>query len=441
MSVSVPVTNNKVFDTTTDGLVPKSGSNTDKFLKGDGSWAKPQDTTYSTFDTTTDGLVPKSGSNTDKFLKGDGSWAKPQDTTYSTFDTTTDGLVPKSGSNTSKYLRGDKTWATPANDKVTQTNTTSDTDKRLLLSSAANDTASTSSTYKSSNFTANPSTGILHATILDSDNISDMNNVLGAKNFIKYPYSETTTTKNGVTFTVNSDGSVTATGKATSEAIFTLHSYVYHSLTLDNGTYILSGCPSGGTVSTYHIHVQVSSSGISNYYDYGSGKNVYVEGSNISVGVNIVIKTGYTCPSGGLTFKPMIRLASDPDDTYAPYAMTNRALTEKVNKKVILDSGNVYHTCQQVNVWFYSNASVTIPANSFFAFYGTDVYASGQPYAVRFSSSLNNQDWEVIAETIGGTVSFCGYTDTTVTYHLFCKELGLMSQNYSYIRGWYEPIN
>lgn len=35
------------------------------------------DTTYNVFDTTTDGLVPKSGANTDKFLKGDGTWGSP----------------------------------------------------------------------------------------------------------------------------------------------------------------------------------------------------------------------------------------------------------------------------------------------------------------------------------------------------------------------------
>lgn len=35
------------------------------------------DTTYNVFNTTTDGLVPKSGANTDKFLKGDGTWGSP----------------------------------------------------------------------------------------------------------------------------------------------------------------------------------------------------------------------------------------------------------------------------------------------------------------------------------------------------------------------------
>ena len=44
----------------------------------------------------------------------------------------------------------------------------------------------------------------------------------------------------------------------------------------------------------------------------------------------IVIKNGTTVSNK--MFYPMLRLASDPDDTYQPYAMTNRELTEeKIN--------------------------------------------------------------------------------------------------------------
>ena len=32
--------------------------------------------------------------------------------------------------------------------------------------------------------------------------------------------------------------------------------------------------------------------------------------------------------ANGIVFKPMIRLASDPNDTYQPYAMTNKELTD-----------------------------------------------------------------------------------------------------------------
>lgn len=72
-------------------------------------------TTYNVFTTTEDGLTPKSGANTDKFLKGDGTWATPQDTTYSVFTSSTDGLVPKANStgDDAKFLRGDHTWQPP----------------------------------------------------------------------------------------------------------------------------------------------------------------------------------------------------------------------------------------------------------------------------------------------------------------------------------------
>ena len=52
-------------------------------MRGDGAWATPPDTntTYSIFNTTTDGLVPKTTtSNTTDFLRRDGTWATPPNT-------------------------------------------------------------------------------------------------------------------------------------------------------------------------------------------------------------------------------------------------------------------------------------------------------------------------------------------------------------------------
>ena len=68
-----------MFTTTEDGLAPKSGADTGKFLKGDGTWATPQDTTYNVFTSSTDGLAPKANGTGDgtKFLRGDGTWQYP----------------------------------------------------------------------------------------------------------------------------------------------------------------------------------------------------------------------------------------------------------------------------------------------------------------------------------------------------------------------------
>ena len=47
-----------------------------------------------------------------------------------------------------------------------------------------------------------------------------------------------------------------------------------------------------------------------------------------TVAVSCVVASGKTANND--VFYPMLRLASDPDDTYVPYVMTNKELTEKV---------------------------------------------------------------------------------------------------------------
>lgn len=69
----------------TAGLCPAlpSGSGTSKYLREDGTWVKPPNTTYSTFTRSSNGLVPASGgSTTTKYLREDGSWQTPPNTNY-----------------------------------------------------------------------------------------------------------------------------------------------------------------------------------------------------------------------------------------------------------------------------------------------------------------------------------------------------------------------
>ena len=73
------------------------------------------------------------------------------------------------------------------------------------------------------------------------------------KNLIVYPYYETTHTEDGVTFTDNKDGTITANGTATAESNFR---FSYQSaedgmFLLRPGTYTLSGCPAGGSSSKF----------------------------------------------------------------------------------------------------------------------------------------------------------------------------------------------
>ena len=69
-------------------------------------------------------------------------------------------------------------------------------------------------------------------------------------NLIPYPYTDgMSKTINGVTFTVSSDGSVTANGTATADTEFFFARNKY----FEQGAYTISGCPAGGNSSTYYI--------------------------------------------------------------------------------------------------------------------------------------------------------------------------------------------
>lgn len=115
----------------------------------------------------------------------------------------------------------------------------------------------------------------------------------------------TTTSTNGITFTVNTDGSVTANGTATAAAWLQIHT----NLTTD-GDCSMSGCPAGGGSATYSI--QTSSSPTVSA-DYGSGTTF---NKTQAYNVFIVIRSGVT--ANNLTFYPQIEAGSSAT-SFEPY--------------------------------------------------------------------------------------------------------------------------
>ena len=167
--------------------------------------------------------------------------------------------------------------------------------------------------------------------------------VNGAVNML--PNTASSATVNGITFTVNDDGTVTANGTATAIAV----------LYIANGTWdspkdiILSGCPNGGSVDTYALELAIYAQ-----YDTGNG----LEKSGVTVyNTRIRIASGYT--ANNLVFKPMITVADMPNsdyDHYVPYAMTNQQLTsENQTLKTLVVSVPSFSSLPQT----ISNASVT----------------------------------------------------------------------------------
>ena len=85
--------------------------------------AKFTDTTYTTFNRSKNGLVPHPTTTTStRFLREDGTWVVPTNTTYSLATTSASGLLRQLDGNTSHFLRGDGTWGTPLNVPVSISN-------------------------------------------------------------------------------------------------------------------------------------------------------------------------------------------------------------------------------------------------------------------------------------------------------------------------------
>ena len=126
-----------------------------------------------------------------------------------------------------------------------------------------------------------------------------------------------TTTSNGVTFTVNSDGTVKATGTATATASLTLGMFYGDSDT----TYILSGCPTNNEQYSLGIRDMNGSNPI--VHDYGDGV-VFTGNGSTGHRVGCYVKSGQTVD---ITFKPMIRDARIASDSFVAPMFITRVFT------------------------------------------------------------------------------------------------------------------
>ncbi len=187
--------------------------------------------------------------------------------------------------------------------------------------------------------------------------VNDIVNVLGAKNRAEIlslaefaevsggTISGNTVTYRGVTFTFNDDKTIAVNGTTGASAIAIRVSKKLTGLT----DIILSGCPSGGSASGYQLQLHDRTSGDYPIGDYDKGRLLTLDPTHIYE-VMIIIRSNITVDN--LTYKPMVRLASDPDNTYVPYAMTNKQITEAmplnvgVNNKLIPSLSRIITTAE-----------------------------------------------------------------------------------------------
>lgn len=166
------------------------------------------------------------------------------------------------------------------------------------------------------NATANAIKGYLSGTVVMADDVSPVEHnpvvKVRGKNLIPFPYYSTGGTINGITYTVNDDGSVTAKGTATSNAAF----YLTYGLSGIKGTVFMSGCPSGGSISGtsgggYSLRMNKSINGVevTGGTDVGSGNKITLNGEPLRI--YIVVLSGKTVDCN---FRPMLNYGESAKD-------------------------------------------------------------------------------------------------------------------------------
>ena len=257
-------------------------------------------------------------------------------------------------------------------------------------------------------------------------------------NLIPYPYAETTKTANGVTFTVNSDGSVTVNGTATSDADFMLLRGPIQSY---SESYFLSGCPTGGSDTTYYISENFTAS-----KDTGNG--VVLNNLPSDQVWRIVIKSGTTV--NNLVFRPMLNAGT----TAKPYSKWFAGLKNASFEKIVSTGRNLVpypyaettKTANGVTFTVNSDGSVTVNGtataatnfyivkggNDFLTFpIGTTLVLSGCPAGgsarTYFMNVLSTDYLDGSTDIGNGGASF---TTKKIKYYLYIRvEQGVTMNN------------
>lgn len=125
-------------------------------------------------------------------------------------------------------------------------------------------------------------------------------------NELVYPFNEKTHTENGITFTVNEDGTIIADGTASDVAWCYLRGGA-ESFKPPEGNHRLSGCPAGGSGNTYRIQAYAyHGESESPVYSYDNGQGGIIQVNENTQYLSIAIRIAKGATVNKLEFKPAL---------------------------------------------------------------------------------------------------------------------------------------
>ena len=136
---------------------------------------------------------------------------------------------------------------------------------------------------------------------------------LTGKNVLPYPYKDPSKTGNGISFTVNGDGSVSLTGTATGKATY----YFARSLKLKSGTYTLSEKMKNQSSNVSIILDAYADGKFLNSYSASAKKTTVITLSqDVTVSIYAYVPTGVVCEN--YPVKPQLEIGTTETE-YEPY--------------------------------------------------------------------------------------------------------------------------
>lgn len=211
----------------------------------------------------------------------------------------------------------------------------------------------------------------------------------------------TSTTINGVAFTINEDKSITLNGTATNSIIANLLTGQYNDndatsplIIPDNITnYRLSGCPSGGSWSTYKLDIYAEDNELI-ATDLGEGANIQKESDTILnlLRVRIIVYAGAVL--NNVTFYPMIIYGAE-NKPYEQYG-ASPSINYPSEIKAFGDNVNMFDKDNANKINATPSAGTIIESSNGKSFYleikpNTDYSISRKVVGQRFTASTTTQ--------------------------------------------------
>lgn len=217
----------------------------------------------------------------------------------------------------------------------------------------------------------------------------------------------------GIKYTQNPDGTVTADGTAGSDNSVAYIASLNDGIVYKKGTYVLSGCPVGGSSSTYSVNIDIKNTDtsifIKSYRDTGTGVVVTVD-EDFTIGVFIDIRN-YT--ANNLVFKPKFQVGAVATP-YTPYLSEGAAVEVQACGENLANENTLITSNEYERTYFQGRECLKFKGTEF------------KGITLNFPESLNvvGVNWALDSDTPNKEISFISLKRTTFSNEIITTYVG-----------------